>query len=134
MTVWEFLAALALALAGGAVGAAIVNGVNERSMHKMKRKFEKEDKSEDVEKRLSAIEQQMSEQSTMLVAVAEADKYLLYDRIRHIGEGYISEGEVDFDDRRMLNAMHYSYHNGLGGNGDLDKLMEAVNQLPLKVR
>ena len=134
MSVWEFLAALLLAIAGGAVGAAVVNGVNERALHKMKRKEQKEDKTNDTEARLAVIEKQMAEQSAMLVAVAEADKYLLYDRIRHIGEGYIADGEVDFDDRRMLNAMHDSYHNGLGGNGDLDKLMEAVNELPLKVR
>lgn len=40
---------------------------------------------------------------------------------------------IDFDDRRRLNDMHSCYHNGLGGNGDLDTLMEEVNSLPLKV-
>ena len=32
----------------------------------------------------------------------------------------------------VLNEMHKSYHDGLGGNGDLDVLMHAVNTLPLK--
>ena len=36
------------------------------------------------------------------------------------------------DDRRVLNEMHHCYHDGLGGNGDLDNLMQEVNKLPLK--
>ena len=59
-------------------------------------------------------------------------KWVLYDRIRYLGTIYISAGQVDFDDRRILNEMHKSYHEGLGGNGDLDNLMRAVNALPLK--
>ena len=39
---------------------------------------------------------------------------------------------MDFDDRRILNLMHKSYHDGLGGNGDLDNVMNDVNRLPLK--
>ena len=56
----------------------------------------------------------------------------MYDRIRFLGQAYIAEGEIDFDDRRILRQMHTSYHNGLGGNGDLDALMEEVDSLPLK--
>ena len=61
-------------------------------------------------------------------------KWVLYDRIRHLGQAYIKEGAVDFDDRRILHEMHNSYHNGLNGNGDLDALMDAVDKLPLKVK
>ena len=45
---------------------------------------------------------------------------------------YSANGAVDFDDRRILNQMHKSYHDGLGGNGDLDNIMSEVNRLPLK--
>ena len=55
-----------------------------------------------------------------------------YDRIRHLGQKYIADGSVDFDDRRILNQMHKSYHDGLGGNGDLDNIMGEVNKLPLR--
>jgi len=58
----------------------------------------------------------------------------LYDRIRFVALSYIEEGEVDFDDRRILNDMHRSYHVGLNGNGDLDELMKQVNKLPLKLK
>ena len=59
---------------------------------------------------------------------------MLYDRIRYLGQAYIAAGEIDFDDRRVLNDMHRSYHNGLGGNGDLDTLMAEVNGLKLKTK
>lgn len=65
-------------------------------------------------------------------AVAEGVKYLLYVEILRLGKKFIADGKVDFDERRILNAMHSTYHNGLSGNGDLDNIMEAVNDLPLK--
>lgn len=126
--IWEFIVAVVVAFVGGAAGAAIINGVNERKMHKLKRQDAKEDNEElETEKRLKAIEAKTDAQS-------EALKFILFDRIRHLGKAYIAEREIDFDDRRILNDMHRSYHSGLGGNGDLDNLMESVNDLPLKSR
>lgn len=126
--IWEFIVAVVVAFVGGAAGAAIINGINERKMHKLKRQDAKEDNEAlDTENRLKAIEEKTDAQS-------EALKFILYDRIRYLGQAYIAESEIDFDDRRILNDMHRSYHSGLGGNGDLDKLMEAVNDLPLKSR
>ena len=129
MTVLEFLSAVALALiAGGGLGVAVVNGINERKMHKLQREDDKEDKAAlETEKRVKAVEEKVD-------ALIDANKYILYDRIRYLGQKYISSGVIDIDDRRILNGMHTSYHDGLGGNGDLDKLMEAVNDLPLKTR
>lgn len=126
--IWEFIVAVVVAFVGGAAGAAIINGVNERKMHKLKRQDAKEDNEAlETEKRLKAIEAKTDAQS-------EALKFILFDRIRHLGKAYIAEREIDFDDRRILNDMHRSYHSGLGGNGDLDNLMESVNDLPLKSR
>ena len=126
--IWEFIVAVVVAFVGGAAGAAIINGINERKMHKLKRQDAKEDNEAlETEKRLKAIEAKTDAQS-------EALKFILYDRIRYLGQAYIAESEIDFDDRRILNDMHRSYHSRLGGNGDLDKLMEAVNDLPLKSR
>lgn len=99
--------------------AAVIGGVisqlGEGIRQRRKRKFEKADgKDQDIE------------------ALKAGLKWVLYDRIRFLGQRYIASGAVDFDDRRVLNEMHKSYHDGLGGNGDLDVLMHAVNTLPLK--
>lgn len=129
---------LVAVLSGGAV-VAVIEGIREALKWHRTRKAQKEDKAEAkeeykqkqadlrTEERLEAIEKKTDAQS-------EAIKYILYDRIRYLGQAYIAEREIDFDDRRILNDMHHSYHFGLKGNGDLDTLMEEVNHLPLKRR
>lgn len=104
-----------VAIVGGGVGAALVSVIGKLIENWQMHKHKKEDtETEDMK------------------AVKTALKYLLYDRIRYLGTKYINEGAVDFDDRRILNDMHTSYHSGLDGNGDLDNLMQAVNRLPIK--
>jgi len=120
---WQFLLAF---FAGGGVFVAIIGGIREALAFRRERKAQKEDREElDLKNRLEKIESQ-------LLVQGEAMKYILYDRIKYLGQAYIFDKEVNFDDRRILNDMHSVYHNGLRGNGDLDILMDAVNKLPLK--
>lgn len=101
-------------LCGSAV-AALINAIAAGIRQRRERKYNKTDgKDKDI------------------LALKAGLKWVLYDRIRFLGQKYISEESVDFDDRRILNEMHKSYHDGLGGNGDLDVLMREVNALPLK--
>ncbi len=110
----------------GGVAVAVIQGIFELFKWRLNRKAKKEDFTKlNIEKRLDTLEGQNAVQS-------EALKYMMYDRIRYLGQGYIADGEIDFDDRRILNSMHSVYHNGLHGNGDLDNLMSEVNQLKLK--
>lgn len=105
---------------------AIIEGVREWLSFRRKRKAENEDKADlNTETRLKAVEKQVN-------ALVLGQKYILYDRIRYLGHEYIAAGEIDFDDRRILNDMHSVYHNELNGNGDLKILMNEVNKLPLK--
>ena len=114
-------------ISGGAV-VAVIEGVREYLSWRRNRKADLEDRQDQqIEKRLEKIEVESEAQS-------EALKFILYDRIRYLGQAYIAEGKIDFDDRRVLNDMHRSYHEGLHGNGDLDTLMAEVNRLPLKKR
>ena len=55
---------------------------------------------------------------------------ILRDRIRYLGKSYLRQGRIDLDDRDDLIAMHDAYH-ALGGNGNLDLIMQAVKALPL---
>ena len=104
-----------LAIVGGAAGAALINQVGESLRERRRRKDITEDR-----------------ENSDMAAVKAALKWVLYDRIRFLGQAFLREGEIDFDDRRLLNEMHRCYHDGLGGNGDLNVLMEAVNNLPLR--
>ena len=115
MTRTELALAFIGLLFGSAVLSSIVNQIGEGIRQKRKHKFDNED----------------SEDKT-IKALKDGMKWVIFDHIRERGLEYIAHGEIDFDDRRILKEMHKSYHDGLGGNGDLDKLMEAVYELPLK--
>lgn len=108
------LALLGLVLASSVL-SALINQLGEGIRQKRKHKFDTADT-----------------ESKELKDIKDGLKWVMYDRIRFLGKAYIMDGEVDFDDRRILSEMHKSYHDGLGGNGDLDKLMESVFELPLK--
>ena len=124
----EAISTILLAFCTGGLGAAIINVLGGRWQFRQERKAHKEDRAElKIEERLKAIE-------AATAAQGEALKFILYDRIRYLAQAYIADGEIDFDDRRILNEMHRAYHDGLGGNGDLDVLMKSVNELPLKVK
>lgn len=90
------------------------------------RKAKKEDAENiNVDERLKKVEDSVG-------ALMDGMRYILYDRIKYLGHSYISDGEIDFDDRRILNDMHKVYHKKLDGNGDLNILMKGINNLPLK--
>lgn len=135
----EVIKTLLLTILSGGIGAAVVKLIGDGISWKRERKAAKEDKAEQrqeeaekqaalhTEERLKVIEEKTDAQS-------EALKFILYDRIRYLALAYIADGQIDFDDRRILKDMHRSYHHGLGGNGDLDLLMSEVDRLPLKTR
>ena len=66
--------------------------------------------------------------------LVEADRTILYDRIKHLGKAYIARGYITVEELEDLNLMHEVYHNKekLGGNGFLDALMHTVHGLPVR--
>lgn len=139
MGIEEYIAAIVLAIAGGAAGAAVINGINERWKFRANRKATKEDRAEEkadktdeLEKTLATLQAEIAIMKKNDEAQSEALKLMLLDRILHLGKGYIDKGEISYDDRRRFHAMHNCYHSGLGGNGDADLIVEGVDQLPLK--
>jgi len=105
-----------IAVLGGSALAALVNQIGEYIRQRKKHQEDTADHDNDK-----------------LEAVVCGMRYILLDKTKHLGECYIKDGYIRFDDRRRLNAMHDCYHSGLGGNGDLDNLMKEVNGLPLKL-
>lgn len=125
-----------LVFLSGGVAVALIEVAKELILWGKNRKAKKEDDEMErqdarerqdalqIKKRLETIEKKTDAQS-------EALKYIMYDRILYLGREYIKRGNITFDERRILNNMHNSYHNGLGGNGDLNSLMNEVNELHL---
>ena len=104
-----------IAVLGGSALSALITQIGNYISERRKRKDSKED-TEDAKD----------------AALRQGMKLLLADKIQYLGLKYIEEGEITFSNRKMLNDMHSTYHNGLDGNGDFDGLMKEVNELPLK--
>ena len=64
-------------------------------------------------------------------SLLEANRILMKDRIKHLGNSYIQRGSITSEELQDIHEMHECYHN-LGGNGFLDTIMSNVNHLPLK--
>ena len=108
-------------LLSGAAGAAaikLIDGVVQWALGRLGQRGDKRHATlTEIESRLKNVE--------------GGSMALLLDRIQHLCKAYIAEGSVDADDLRRLHIMHDHYHRE-GGNGDLDKLMQRVDMLPLK--
>jgi hypothetical protein len=103
---------LVLGFLGGAFGAALVTGIFSLITYKIKRRDEKEDLSDVSNKAL---------------------RYLMLYIIQERAKSHIKDGKITLDERRSLHHWHSLYHDGLGGNGDADDLMAAVDKLPLDI-
>ena len=64
-------------------------------------------------------------------ALVAAQKVLMIDRVRYLGRVYINTGEISLADKENLRGMYAAY-KGLGGNGDLETVMDEVENLPVK--
>ena len=99
-----------LAIVGGSAGAAIVTGIFSLIQFGINRKDKRSGKVDVNNKAL---------------------RYLMLYIIQERAKQHIKERCISLDDRRSLHHWHDLYHNGLGGNGDADALMEQVDKLPL---
>ncbi len=61
-----------------------------------------------------------------------AQRILMYDRVRHLAQGFVEAGEpVPLTVRSDIDILYRSYRNDLDANGDLDALMELFYDLPI---
>ena len=100
---WEFLAAIL----GGSFGAAIVSLVQFL--------IGRHDKKTAVDS-----------------AERKALRYLMLYIIQERCMEIIARGWTTMEERRSIGHWHDVYHDGLGGNGDADALMQQVMELPLR--
>ena len=117
-----------LTILGGGVGTALVGGGFTLLHWKLNRKAAREDRAVEL-----GLEENR-ELKRLVGVLVEADRTILYDRIKHLGKSYIARGYITVEELEDLNLMHEVYHNKekLGGNGFLDALMHTVHALEVK--
>lgn len=104
-----------LSVLGGGAGAAVVAGLFTLLQYGLKRRDDKKDRRSDRED-----------------ATQKALRYIMLYIIQERCKDHIREKKISLEDRRALHHWHDLYHNGLGGNGDADALMQQIDRLPLE--
>jgi hypothetical protein len=102
---------------------------------KLNRKAAQEDRQEAAAGDVCAARgKEIRELKTMMKVLIEADRTILYDRIKHLGKAYIARGYVSVEELEDIDLMHTVYHDKdkLGGNGFLDALMKTVHALEVR--
>ena len=117
-----------LVILGGSAGSALVGGIFMLIQWKLNRKATQEDQAAE----LAALE--VRELKRLVGVLLEADRTILYDRIKHLGKSYIARGYITVEELEDIDLMHEVYHdkNKLGGNGFLDALMKTVHALDVR--
>lgn len=57
---------------------------------------------------------------------------LAYDKIAHLGLGYIERGWISRDEYEDFRKFLYEPYKDFGGNGVAERIMEEVSHLPLR--
>lgn len=56
---------------------------------------------------------------------------LAYDRITYIGLKFVEQGDISKDEFEEFRKYLYDPYKELGGNGTVDRIMDAVSKLPI---
>lgn len=57
---------------------------------------------------------------------------LAHDRIMYLGGKYIKRGYISQDEYENLHKYLYLPYKQLGGNGTIERIMDAIDELPIK--
>ncbi len=85
----------------------------------------KDEKKKNKAENLKEIEERLEKLSDLCMGLA-------YDRIIHVGSGYLSRGWITIDEREDFRKYLWSPYHNAGGNGSGDAMMHAIDALPIR--
>ena len=89
--------------------------------------------AENVEEMHNKLDTALAEQSKLLASIRHSEQLLMRDRIKSLAQEKLRQESISYEDRKLLHDMWDAYHNDWGGNGDLNLIMEAIDELTLEV-
>lgn len=110
-----------IAIIGGGVGAALVSVVGALLLARQTRRYTLDDRTA----------AQAGKEQEDIQALKDGMSWLLYDRVLYLARKHLERGAISLDDLKIIEEQHRVYHDKLGGNGYLGKVMEAVEALPI---
>lgn len=99
--------------------------------HDEKKKAEKADKTATCLAVQAKHEENFSKIEIKLEKVSNLCTGLAYDRIIHVGEGYLKRGNITVDEREDFRKYLWGPYHAAGGNGSGDAMMQSIDALPI---
>lgn len=143
---------IVMAILSSSVLVALINAITAVWTWKANKKAKDEDKKDDLEERVKNIEEcrdniskniiglsdkldeAMKNQAKLAEDIKYSNQLLMRDRIKSLAQDYLKRETISFEDRKLIHDMWDTYHTIWGGNGDLNLLMEAIDELQLEVK
>ena len=76
------------------------------------------------EEKIVQIDEKLEKISDLCIGLA-------YDRIIHVGTGYLQRGSITVDEREDFRKYLWGPYHAAGGNGSGDAMMRAIDSLPV---
>ena len=89
-------------------------------------------KKEQKKGTLEKIETKVDNLSKKLDANGDGTKTLLADKLKYLCGKAINEGEITYDELRIIENLYNAYHE-LGGNGFMTDIYNRVKELKVKM-
>ena len=112
-------------------------------LYKMNRKAALEDRHDEIKQNVEALQLSMNVISedynrlnnklenltTMILDLKESQRILMHSEILTKIKRAMKEGHITLEERNTIISMHDTYHNKLGGNGQLDAAMKDLMEI-----
>ena len=123
------LTAVLQSIASGTTVGVLMVGVNALKAWRDKKKASQSTDEAEWKKMVETALETLTDNDSSMKFV---QKIIMKDRVRYLAKKHIGEGAISLSDRAGLVEMHECYHDALGGNGELNDLMNLVKDLPIK--
>ena len=122
---------------------SIISLIGSIILYKLNRKAVIEDRRDELQQMTIKISDQMkklSEDQESIVSkirelqsaidnLREANRIILHSEIMRLAKPALRAGKIAHEEKNFIIRMHSIYHEKLGGNGELDELMDDLSDI-----
>lgn len=112
-------------------------------LYKMNRKAALEDRHDEIKQNVEALQlslnvisedynrlnKKLENLTAMIMDLKESQRILMHNEILSKIKRAMHEGHITLEERNTIILMHDTYHNKLGGNGQLDAAMKDLMEI-----
>lgn len=133
----------ATVLLTSSVIVSLISLIGSVLLYKMNRKAALEDRHDEIKHNVEVMQASLNAISedydrlnkkletltTMVLDLKESQRILMHNEILNKIKHAMNEGYISLEDRNAIISMHDTYHNKLGGNGQLDAAMNDLMEI-----